>query len=1700
MLMSRSDKSRSNMHVFRTLLTSALLLLCSLTSYANEYRLNAASTSWSWAEFTVSAEGFYEYYETTVTPEFWFNLGSHTSGNILATSVATSPGFNGTDIASVGGSSNGMYYVDPSPDHYYVIVWYPNTAMNSNNYPAICASTSLPAEIVPCSAPNHVDVSGAYHFFPGETILLTAQAYSSAGTGNPITNGVTYQWQKYIGSAFADIAGATDATYTKVHATVEDVGQYRCIASTGDGCTTASATTKDTAFKLKCLQLYVYYNNQSDYCNLYLAKVDATHAMCNVYLPYAGYTYYFKITDGQNNWWGNSGTMNSGNCTNWTLGVNNYCGLTTTKAATYTFNLTFNAGLTSYTMSVVYPGSDQSAGYNLYFANDVRQWNADNIHYRIGTSSSNDKFQMSKVIGTDNLFYVTTPSLTGFDAWHVANNACWSGNGNSIYLTKTGDAYAANEAVRFEGAPIPSGGWTVIPGNDYTIGGDSQNDNCKFYSFSTVPGMWTHNVSIVPPSYGTLTVNYTSPANEALAFNTGNRDLPHTCYCYVTAEEGTGYTLATLTVNGTPIANRAYFILTEDAVVEATFTPATYTVTLNTNGGTINSGNVTSYTYGVGATLPTDVTKSGSYIFAGWYDNAGCTGSAVTEISTTDTGNKTYWAKWDAVTIVDIPGTVNKGNVYTYTDGMTWYGASDEYFNIGDGDHPNLDRSVEWIVNLTVSGNYIVTEEYSCPNGHRVLLELLDAGRNVVASYETQQFSGPFTGERTYDALWNLNSVPTGVYTLRLRNVYSYSQPKEKSFTFSHAGLSVSYTKVPNQALYGKDGDSKRAYGEISEPTVVTTTGITIGATVDSTGNVLTIGGVTITAPLVTTGKLYDIPKDDPSAPNVDGCDWRFRCWRNLPATITGDVSTIEAVYFPTFDVDYQTNGGTIYDPEPYTHWYEYTGRVEDQTPLPADVRKDGYVFAGWYQNSTTRLFPYLTGNYYGDYARSEGCESDACDYRLKAHWVLPCDEPQTISKVVLTGSGTTNYTYEGYNGNEYAGTPIVSVGSTTASFDVDNDGNEEVGYKLEANGTDIVFATLRKGDFRVGDHIYVAITAENDSRVISSTTDGLTLYFGTGAADAQLLVNVSPVDRGIVSYTLDADDVLKMNEAHATGVGVFRESTNGENPCVYSVEIKGCRDLIFDDNHGTGVWSDPLNWAPTYHEIPSHYQATRIIRPCTVNIADAHALNAKLCKGNGNNGSLTINANAALEVVQRVSTVQGNDYNTLLAVAAEDLVIKSNASNQGALAHGDEGSNTHATIEFYGRGSGYGGGADATWQYMGVPFSDVSHAIDHYYGSEMARWYENETGNAGENWKWVDKPEALVPFVGYALTNPSAKIFTNQGTLVPSVNQTISLTCGGTNYKGWNFLANSWMAPINITKFIASDFGDAEQTIYLFNTGINDGHQATQPETTSAGQYVAVPILSAGSMLADNRYIAPMQGFYVVTESATSMTLRYNLVRNDEHGALSTRPNRAPRMANGDENDSQMPRIIVDVTGNRFSDRLYLFENTDQTNAFDNGWDGYKFEGEDYAPQLMTRTGDMDLAVDVSPAFEGKQIAFRAGEDTEYTLHFSTTENGLVLRDLVTDVVTPIEDGGTYHFFASNRESAIRFVIGDNRQVPTGFDEQSVLTSDQILSLSVYTADGRLVLRRTSDFDDPLLLPQSGVYIFYMQTTAGVKIQKITF
>lgn len=87
--------------------------------------------------------------------------------------------------------------------------------------------------------------------------------------------------------------------------------------------------------------------------------------------------------------------------------------------------------------------------------------------------------------------------------------------------------------------------------------------------------------------------------------------------------------------------------VTENITLYAHWKVQTYSVTLILNDGSIVSGsNISSYTFGEGAILP-ELARSG-YTFAGWYESDLFDGNKVTEISKTDTGNKTYYAKWDA--------------------------------------------------------------------------------------------------------------------------------------------------------------------------------------------------------------------------------------------------------------------------------------------------------------------------------------------------------------------------------------------------------------------------------------------------------------------------------------------------------------------------------------------------------------------------------------------------------------------------------------------------------------------------------------------------------------------------------------------------------------------------------------------------------------------------------------------------------------------------------------------------------------------------------------------------------------------------------------------------------------------------------------------------------------------------------------------
>ena len=126
-------------------------------------------------------------------------------------------------------------------------------------------------------------------------------------------------------------------------------------------------------------------------------------------------------------------------------------------------------------------------------------------------------------------------------------------------------------------------------------------------------------------------------------------------------------------------------------------TGITYPVTFNTNGGTIKAGNMSMYVKGFGATLPTNIVKEG-YIFDGWYANSGLSGDPVTSISSSESGAKTYYAKWISLSDFEAQKGIAISGYEQFFDrqphGISITGSLDDYTikYSNDGVNYNLDE------------------------------------------------------------------------------------------------------------------------------------------------------------------------------------------------------------------------------------------------------------------------------------------------------------------------------------------------------------------------------------------------------------------------------------------------------------------------------------------------------------------------------------------------------------------------------------------------------------------------------------------------------------------------------------------------------------------------------------------------------------------------------------------------------------------------------------------------------------------------------------------------------------------------------------------------------------------------------------------------------------------------------------------------
>ena len=372
------------------------------------------------------------------------------------------------------------------------------------------------------------------------------------------------------------------------------------------------------------------------------------------------------------------------------------------------------------------------------------------------------------------------------------------------------------------------------------------------------------------------------------------------------------------------------------------WTAPTYAVTLNTNGGTIADGkDVTGYTYGVGATLPTDVTRTG-YTFKGWYDNENLTGSPVTAIGGAETGNKEYWAKWEinqyTITFDTnggseiAPITQDYGTEITAPDNPTRKGYT---FKGWDKEIPetmpaeNMTVKAQWEIN-----QYTIT--FDTNGGSEIAPITQDYGTEITAPDNPTRKGYTFKGwdkeipktmpaeNMTVKAQWEINQYTITFDTNGGSEIAPITQdygteitapdnPTRKGYTFKGWDKEIPET-MPAENM------TVKAQWEINQYTI----------TFDTNGGseiapITQDYGTEITAPDNPTRKGYT-----------------FKGWdKEIPETMPADNITVKAQWeINQYTITFDTNGGSEIAPITQDYGTEITA--------PDNPTRKGYTFKGW--------------------------------------------------------------------------------------------------------------------------------------------------------------------------------------------------------------------------------------------------------------------------------------------------------------------------------------------------------------------------------------------------------------------------------------------------------------------------------------------------------------------------------------------------------------------------------------------------------------------------------------------------------------------------------------------------------------------------------------------------------------------------------
>jgi hypothetical protein len=634
----------------------------------------------------------------------------------------------------------------------------------------------------------------------------------------------------------------------------------------------------------------------------------------------------------------------------------------------------------------------------------------------------------------------------------------------------------------------------------------------------------------------------------------------------------------------------------------------------------------------------------------------------------------------------------------------------------------------------------------------------------------------------------------------------------------------------------------------------------------------------------------------------------------------------------------------------------------------------------------------------------------------------------------------------------------IVATVGHTINFVVNSGTTLDLGSSVIDGSANVNVTT--KGAFTISD--LVANTTANSNTVTISNSVSL-----ASVQPGMLLTGGSIPANTYVTAVLSATDLQISKAATATATGV-------------SVVLSGADAVTLQTSHASGIDGNIAVGGTKSLSAATNYVFNGMVAQTT----GASLLNAGVISME-NKAGVSVNAslNASLINVAPTSSLTLLTGNTLTVPA---LNLQSNANSTATFVNNGTLVCTASTIA-------QALSANRDW-YVSSPLSNATRRV--FGVSDAVNNQVLAYDEVANTWpKMTDSTASLIPVKGYVahLTNPTNVTFTgtfNNGDL------SIALTTSTSDFAGYNLVGNpypsylDWQAVSTANPLVSSSIWYRTRTIGNFSVFA----------TYNAVGNVAV---SNGAISAVTKLVPPMQGFWVLASSATTLNLT-NAMRS--HADVTTNKLKSADISN--------TLLRIRVSNGVNSDETVLYANAGAINGYDRFDSPKMFNNNVAVPEIYTMADNQKVVINGLNELNVNQripLAFTTAASGSFSLQANELTNldsnlKLKLVDQKLGKEIDLTDGEAYAFSSEAVTTADRFsLVLRSADGTTGVDNEQTQrsavvyrnSSNQIevhafgvSQVSVYNTLGQLVAAQTMDGNSKVVATTLGAGVYLVRVT----------